>query len=223
MSSAAAVFSRQNPSPRYRQLVAMYNEMHVQGEKARNRPPEKVFPGESLPVHAIPIKDLIDKHGAKSLLDYGAGKGMQYKWTDLKLSDGRVVPDLKSFWGVDSIRCYDPAYPPFIEVPAGQFDGVICTDVLEHCPEPDIPWILDELFGYARKFVYGNIACHLAKSILPNGENAHTTAKPEEWWKPRIAAAAAKRPDVRYRFVLENKKRPWWWYKRIRFRSIVEG
>ena len=42
--------------------------------------------------------------------------------------------------------------------PTGQFDGVISTDVLEHCPEPDLPWILDEMFGAARKFIFANIA-----------------------------------------------------------------
>jgi hypothetical protein len=42
---------------------------------------------------------------------------------------------MKEYWGVESIRCYDPGYPPFSTLPEGRFDGVICTDVLEHCPE----------------------------------------------------------------------------------------
>ena len=48
---------------------------------------------------------------------------------------------------------------------------------------------------YANKFVYANIACHRAKATLPNGENAHCTARPVEWWKPMIEKAAAKRPQ----------------------------
>jgi hypothetical protein len=220
--STQAAFSRQNPSPRYLELVGMYRQMHLEGEKARDLPPEKVFPGESLPVHAIPIKELIDRTGTRTLLDYGAGKGMQYTWRGLTLKDGRTVGDLKSFWGVESITCYDAAYPPFTQLPAGRFDGVVCTDVLEHCPESDIEWILDEIFGYADKFVYGNIACHLAKSILPNGENAHCTARPESWWKPRLARVAARRPGVRFRFILENKIRTWYGAKKRR-RTAVEG
>jgi hypothetical protein len=220
--STEAAFSRQNPSPRYQQLVGMYRQMHVEGEKARNLSPEQVFPGRSLPVHALPIKELIDRTGARTLLDYGAGKGMQYEWRDLTLSDGRKVSDLKSFWGVESITCYDAAYPPFTQLPAGRFDGVICTDVMEHCPESDIEWILDEIFSFATKFVYGNIACHLAKATLPNGENAHCTARPESWWKPLLVRVAARHPGVRYRFVLENKVRTWYGARK-RLRTVVEG
>jgi hypothetical protein len=214
-------FSRASPSARYTELVALYRKMHLEGEVARNRPPEKVYPGDSLPVHALPIKIMIDATGARSLLDYGAGKGLQYQWQNLKLSDGRTVPALKSFWGVDDITCYDPAYPSFTAVPKSKFDGVISTDVLEHCPESDVPWILDEIFGYAKKFVYANIACHRAKATLPNGENAHCTARPVEWWKPLIEKTAAKRPEVRYQFVLENKKQ--FLFLKKRFRTIVAG
>lgn len=217
-----AVYSRQNPSPRYRELVALYRQMHLEGEKARNLPPEEVFPGRSLPVHAIAIKEMIERTGARTLLDYGAGKGMQYQWRDLALNDGRRVSDLKSFWGVESITCYDAAYPPFTALPEGRFDGVICTDVLEHCPESDIEWILDEIFGYAEKFVYGNIACHLAKATLPNGENAHCTARPEAWWKPLLARVASRRPQVRYKFILENKVRTWYGARKRR-KTLVEG
>ena len=123
-------FSRKAPSSRYNELVALYSKMHLEGETARNRPPEKVYPGDSLPIHALPIKVMIDATGTRTLLDYGAGKGLQYQWQNLTLSDGRTVPGLKSFWGVDSITCYDPAYPPFIALPKNRFDGVISTDVL---------------------------------------------------------------------------------------------
>ena len=86
---------------------------------------------------------MIDTSGTRTLLDYGAGKGLQYQWQNMTLSDGRTVPGLKAFWGVDFITCYDPAYPPFIALPKSRFDGVISTDVLEHCPE----------FGYSLAFL----------------------------------------------------------------------
>ena len=101
-----------------------------------------------------------------------------------------------SSYQVSSIRCYDGAYPPFTTLPVGTFDAVICTDVLEHIPEEDIPWILDELFGYAEKLLYVNIACYPAKAILPNGENAHCTIKPVEWWREHLLAASARRAHL---------------------------
>jgi hypothetical protein len=118
-------------------------------------------------------------------------------------AEGVDYPDIKSYWGVAEIRCYDPGYAPFAELPTGSFDGVICTDVLEHCPEEDIPWIVEELFGFARKFVFANVACFPARKRLPSGGNAHCTIKPVKWWEEHVQQAARAKPEVVYevRFV----------------------
>ena len=50
---------------------------------------------------------------------------------------------MKEFLGVWEIRLYDPCVPRFSTFPAGlQFDGVISTDVLEHIPNVDLPWVV---------------------------------------------------------------------------------
>ena len=105
--------------------------------------------------------------------------------------------------GVDRIVCYDPGYPPFSTLPTEKFDAVICTDVMEHCPEDDLPWILDEIFGFARHFVYGNIASYEALKRLPNGENAHCTVQPPEWWQALLQVVHARHPHLRYRFDVD--------------------
>lgn len=71
---------------------------------------------------------------------------------------------------------------------------MICTDVLEHCPEEDIPWIVDELFAFARKFVYANIACFPARKQLPSGGNAHCTVKPVKEQVSTTVIASATEP-----------------------------
>ena len=73
---------------------------------------------------------------------------------------------------------------------------MICTDVLEHCPEADLPWIIAELFGFARRFVFASIACHPAVKRLPNGENAHCTVKPPQFWAELFISAANSHPGV---------------------------
>jgi hypothetical protein len=113
---------------------------------------------------------------------------------------------VKSYWGAKDIRCYDPGYEPFSELPRGTFDGVICTDVLEHCPEEDIPWILDELFGFARKFVFANVACFPARKTLPSGGNAHCTIRPVKWWKEHVQRAALRKPELLFQFRLAHLK-----------------
>ena len=109
---------------------------------------------------------------------------------------------IPAWWGVE-VRCYDPAYPKFAELPTGRFDGVISTDVLEHCPEEDMPWILGELFGYANRFVFANVACFPARKHLPNGQNAHCTIRPLKWWRQLLSEIARPRPEVLYEFRLQ--------------------
>jgi hypothetical protein len=200
-------YSRAAPSPRYRRLVAQYELMHSQGETHLGIPPEATFTGHSLPPQAARIKRLITRTASRTILDYGCGKGQQY-WPRRMVdeNDGIDYPDVKSYWGVSDIHCYDPGYRPFSQVPHGTFDGVVCTDVLEHCPEEDVPWILDELFAYASRFVFANVACFPARKRLPSGGNAHCTIKPVRWWDERISRAARARPGLAYDFRLAYLK-----------------
>ncbi len=189
-------YTRGSPSPRYRALMAQYARMHVEGEARLGIPPEQTFPGASLPPHIGHIKKLIEATGARTILDYGSGKGLQYRPQKIVV-DGRHVADgIAEYWDVDEVRCFDPGYAPFHELPQERFDGVISTDVLEHCPEEDLPWILDEIFGFARRFVYLNVACFPAQKTLPNGENAHATVRPPEWWRELIGAHATVRWEL---------------------------
>lgn len=197
-------YCRDKPSNRYTELLGHYRQMHEQGYDIKDGdetvalPPEKAFPGNELPKFIVPIKELIVNHGAKTLLDYGAGKGRQYDPGEIRDPDGTTYPDIRSFFGVDNIVCYDPAFGGHNELPDGKFDGVVCTDVLEHCPPQDIPWVIKELFEFADKFVFANIACYPAKALLPDGENAHCTIRHPEWWNGLFAGTANDYPDVHY-------------------------
>ena len=195
-------YSRANPSPRYVELVETYKELHESGDKLNAVPAEDMFIGKSIVPHMKYIGEMVTGLKLRTLLDYGCGKAAAYEKAEVDLPDGRKIRGLKNIWGVDSITFYDPGYAPYRKVPKGRFDGVICTDVLEHCPEADIDWIMDELFGFAEKFLYCTIACYPAEKLLPNGDNAHETLKNPGWWIDRIADTSAKRPKVKYVFSL---------------------
>lgn len=197
-------YSRNNPSPRYLELQTLYRKMHEEGERFSGLPAEKTFTGQSLLPQARRILELIDMTGASTILDYGCGKGEQYKASPVAIPNVGVFHSMQDYWVVDAIHCYDPNYLPFSELPTGKFDGVISTDVLEHCPEPDLPWILEEIFGFANLFVFANIACYPAKKRLANGENAHCTIRPPEWWKQLIEEVAARHPHIKWRFVIQS-------------------
>lgn len=182
-----AQHSRLDPSPRYGSMIEQYRSLHSK----RSR-----YPGISLLPHVDRIGALIAATGARTLLDYGCGKATLHKAALLLRDDGSVVHSLREYWGVKAVRRYDPAIERFAQLPDKPVDGVICTDVLEHCPEADIDWIVAELFGLARQFVFASIAAYPARAVLPNGENAHCTVRPAAWWRRRFDRAA--RPGVRW-------------------------
>jgi hypothetical protein len=198
-------YSRSNPSPRYTELQRLYRTMHEQGETFLGIPAEKTFPGTSLPPQAGRIKQLIDRTGARVVLDYGCGKGEQYGPRAMTDDAGREWPGILDYWDVDEVVCYDPAYAPYSKFPDGRFDGVISTDVLEHCPEDDMPWIVEEIFGFADRFVFANVACYPARKRLPTGENAHCTIKPDAWWREIFERIAARRAGLLWEVWVDSR------------------
>lgn len=196
-------FSRANPSSRYLDLQSMYRQMHQNGEQFLGTPPQDTFPGFSLDSQLERIKNLIARTGARTVLDYGCGKGRQYAARVIKDKSGGQWPSVIDYWDIDEVVCYDPCYEPYNKLPHGKFDGVISTDVLEHCPEDDVPWIIDEIFGYATRFVFANVACYPARKRLPNGENAHCTIKPVRWWQELVQGIAGRHPGVQSEFWVQ--------------------
>ncbi len=192
-------YSRQAPSPRYLAMLQQYRTLHRDGEKFMGLDAENTFPGVSLLPHLRRIKRLIDETGADRLLDYGCGKGYQYTPGAIRAADYDDCDNVMDYWGVLSVDCYDPCVERYSILPSGgPYDGVISTDVLEHCVEEDVPWILGEIFGYASRFVYANVACYPAKARLPNGENAHCTVRPVEWWQALMEPLAANKPGLKW-------------------------
>ncbi len=198
-------YSRTTPSSRYLELQSLYRTMHEKGETSLRIPPEQTFPGKSLLPQEGRIKRLIGQTGAQTILDYGCGKGKQYGPRLIQDESGKQWPGVIDFWDVEEIECYDPCYEPYSKLPAGKFDGVISTDVLEHCPEQDVPWIVDEIFGYATRFVFANVACYPAQKSLPNGENAHCTIKPADWWRNLVQDIVARHPHVIWEFWIQSR------------------
>jgi hypothetical protein len=202
-----SAYSRDNPSPRYRELTSLYERMHREGNTGQTKNPDDTYAGGSLRPHLPAIRALARRTGAKSMLDYGSGKGMLYKQHNLALSSGEIIPSVAEYLGVEKIACFDPGVPEYSTLPPEKFDGVVSTDVLEHCPEEDIPWIVGEMFAAAKKFVFANVASYPAEKTLPNGENAHCTQQPAAWWDKLLREISARYPGVVYRFEITEKHR----------------
>lgn len=153
-------------------VIEQYRSMH--------RSP-KMFRGASIKGHIEAIGDCISRYHATALLDYGCGKGLQY--TEMKVHE--------RFWNVQQPTLYDPGVVGIDRKPSGSFDGVICTDVMEHIPESGVDDVLREVIAYAQKFVFFCIFTEVSRKFLPDGRNCHITVRPPQWWLDRICGLTA--------------------------------
>ena len=191
-------YSRDNPSQRYKDLLKQYEQMHSLNEG--------MFNGRSLVRFAGPIKQIIEKHGCETLLDYGCGKGHPY--TD----KFRTVPDsgfldtpIHEFWGIKDITLYDPGEEEHNKLPTGVYDIVVNTDVLEHVPYQDLAWVIKEILNYSTNVVFLNICCLPAMKHFLNGENVHVSLYPVEEWLQFIARISVDYPYLTIYVYADDK------------------
>ena len=130
--------------------------------------------GRAAAVYIEIIRDYLLPSG--SLLDYGSGGGGFQK------ALRNLDPDLAD--NLDIIE-YDPAWLHLNQnnIPC---DFVLCVDVLEHVEPLFIDAVLDDLERCTLKKGFFSISTRPAKTLLPDGRNAHLIQKPAEWWIPKI-------------------------------------
>lgn len=178
-----------NPSAAYLAALEASKEIHK----------GKQFTGKFLRPHAPFIKEIIDRLGCKTVLDYGCGKGQQYEW--VIPSTGQTI---EQFWGVEVTK-YDPAWPPFAKEPEGKFDLVICTQMLGAIPVADREWVIDRLYGLAAKAIYVSERLGEArKSIGDNGLRASDWTA-EDWANALSRQSAVETTLATRETVVEGK------------------
>lgn len=119
------------------------------------------------------VRGLVAETGAKSVLDYGAGKG------SLKAA----LPGIRVFE-------YDPAVPGK-ETPPSSAGVVVCTDVMEHVEPECTDAVIAHLCGLATRAVFVGVSCRVGGKRLADGRPAHINVQPAAWWHERFAAVGA--------------------------------
>jgi len=120
-------------------------------------------------VHLLPAISLfVDYLQPRTILDYGCGKGGLVRALQEK------YPNLKVFG-------YDPAVEEFAELWISKVDFIICTDVLEHIPEKELYATVERISSLSQKCFF-HLHHAKASEILDNGENAHCTIAPPQWY-----------------------------------------
>jgi hypothetical protein len=124
--------------------------------------------GVSVLRHVNTIIRMYEKTKARSLLDYGCGKGLLAKQLDFPIWE------------------YDPAIPGK-DHPPRPADLVVCIDVLEHI-EPDyLSGVLLDIMRCTKKVVYFSISTVESKKTLPDGRNTHLIIQSKEWWREKLS------------------------------------
>lgn len=171
------------------------NDYHRALEATRqHHAKHKTFSGRFLFRYVDQIKPIIERHGCKTMLDYGCGKGIQYE----QPMDSGVM--IKDFLGVD-ITLFDPGVPEFSKEPQGKFDLVIMTQALGSVPKSGIPYVVDRLYGFATKAIY------VAERLKPVKKMLHKhmdDAMPRDW-KHDDWANALRRPNSPVACYLRTK------------------
>jgi len=136
----------------------------------------KRYRGASLKRHGPLLRPHIKKRKITSILDFGSGKGFQYK-ERLQHEEffGGILPTL-----------YDPAVEGIDVLPNKMFDAVINTDVLEHIEDFELDKTLETIYSKANKFVYHGIANWATGRKLKDGRDVHVIQENIEWWVNRI-------------------------------------
>jgi hypothetical protein len=155
----------------------------------------------------------------KTILDYGCGQS-------------RLVEMLKYDDSVQTFR-YDPAIAEIATLPVQTADLVVNTDVMEHIPTCDVDDVLADIAHISQHAMF-NIATAPAGRILFNGENAHCTVQPAEWWGEQLARHFGHVEPLRSTRSTKCMFKTWkskslmwlpkkWWYVRETIKRRAQG
>lgn len=122
------------------------------------------------------VQALINRIRPRSILDYGAGKGMlrQSVKTQARFEQ------------------YDPCVPEISNFPKGKFDLVCCIDVLEHVEPEFLSDVLASLRSATGRVAFVTIHTGPAGKFLPDGRNAHLNQQNMDWWKHQLLSHFGK-------------------------------
>ena len=182
----------ENYSNYYYEVIEKYKLFHKNGVK--NQPGFSTFLGYSLSKWIVKIKEIVQNNNSSSLIDFGCGKGFLYN-NKFKIGEDEFE-NLSDFWKIQDIYLYDPGVERYSTYPNNKYDGVICTDVIEHIPEIDVINFIDKLFNLSNKFIFFVIATIPASKYFDDGKNIHLCLKNKHEWKKIFLDFKNKYPNI---------------------------
>lgn len=158
-------FAFRKSLPGYSETLAQYQKMHGS------------FYGSSAHLYFDTIAKQVLALNPGSILDFGCGRSdlVAHFWAD----------------GRRRIAKHDAAIGMYQEMPEGQFDLVLCTDVMEHILLQDIDRVLGEIRKKSMRVLF-TISLRPARAKLPDGRNAHVSLLSVDEWTRWIMSVFGK-------------------------------
>ncbi len=189
------VFSAARPSAQYKVLLAQVRRACSREQEnglRESRPSEGLGSSEEIPG----LQDLVTAVEARTILAYGLSQGR----------DGHGASGVRICHPTgQTVARYALAFSPVTEQPSGRFDGVVCTEVLEYLPDEDVPWVIDELFRHAGRFVYATVTIYSRTQVLADGTSLQNRPCNQSWWVAHFEAASARHPAIHWKLVLQSR------------------
>jgi len=185
------VFTADRPSAQYARLLSQVHKASGDEYRVARQvvsPPAGAQEPEGL-------KSLVEKTGSATVLEY--------RFADAAVA--RPVPD-QPLAGQDGVTVtrYDLGDPSAGGRPAERFDGVVCADALNYIPDEDVPWVIEDLFVLARRFVYVVVENSSGQKMLADGSHLHSRPRDLTWWKTWFEIAAERHPQVQWKLVFDQ-------------------
>jgi hypothetical protein len=183
------VFSRDRQSSRFQAIAA-----GVSSVPANTRAAQGADVAEPSAHDLQQVRELAGRCDGQKLLevrlcDVGPGRGLRGHLSELDVEQIGAFTDLPK-----------GGQP-------GEFDGVVCAEGLEHLPDEDVPWVVEELFCRARNFVYASVEEPAGPRTLPDGRVLNAGERGWAWWKPLFEKAGARHPGVSWKLAVCQRGR----------------
>lgn len=153
-------------TPYYESLLKQAHQEHIETGKGWGTTGGRNFGGTLL-------QFLERRKDIGSVLDFGCGHGTL----------GEYI--LSAGWG-GSWTNYDPGLLAYSDMPSGEYDLVVSSDVLEHLEPDHVDSTIEELRSLAKKAMFHHIACQENKGRLPDGRDAHLSVHEPRWWREKF-------------------------------------
>ncbi len=137
------------------------------------------------------VEQILSTCGGGPILDVGCGMGLLVRTLLRRGVDARGI-DIAEAPIEEANRLAPGRFQTgsILKIPSGDgaFQTVLCTDLLEHIAEQDVPAALGELFGVSSRF------CFVRLSVEPDRDNRwHLTVRDRDWWLERFFEAGFRR------------------------------